>query len=421
MVEFIHTSDWHLGNPFSAFSEEQQVRLTEARFEGITRLFTYARSRGVRLLLAAGDQIDNGELRDTGVLLRLFGIISRFPEIQVVMIPGNHDPLSSGSIYSRVDEGSYPANLLFVRRPESLDLAGLGIRVLAAPLLERFGRVNPIVALAAESVPDEGVVTIGLAHGSLAVSDKVGGESDAFPVPPTLARDEGIDYLALGDWHSYLKSGDRTFYPGTHEALAFGDDCGSLHVRIAGAGKPPEAMRIDHSVMSWREVRRTLRDDSLEEFLLEWGGGDHGASDPDLGPLFSGSGGAANPGIGRVTSAAKGTATASDGEPATGVLSDDGSQTIVKLLIEGYLSLARFKQLDERLSVGEGRFFRVFRERLPEIRPSESELRDIAAEGYMKRVVERLIGLAADGDATADEALMRVYDFFHSRASGATS
>ncbi|HUX19732.1 MAG TPA: DNA repair exonuclease, partial [Spirochaetia bacterium] len=298
MVEFIHTSDWHLGNPFSAFSEEQQLRLAEARFEGITRLFSYARSKGVRLLLAAGDQIDNGELRDTSVLLRLFGIISRFPEIQVVMIPGNHDPLSSGSIYSRVDDSSYPANLLFVRRPQSLDLPDLGIRILAAPLLERFGRVNPIVSLAAESVPDEGVVTIGLAHGSLAVSDRVGGESDGFPVPPTLARDQGIDYLALGDWHSYLKSGDRTFYPGTHEALTFGDDAGSLHVRIAGAGHRPEALRIDRSVMCWRELRRTLRDESLDAFLLEWGGGDRDASGPDLGPLFSAGGGRVDVGKG---------------------------------------------------------------------------------------------------------------------------
>ncbi|HUX22271.1 MAG TPA: hypothetical protein VMW69_13600, partial [Spirochaetia bacterium] len=114
----------------------------------------------------------------------------------------------------------------------------------------------------------------------------------------------------------------------------------------------------------------------------------------------------------------KGTSEASDDERATEELPEDGSQTIVKLLIDGYLSLERFKQLDERLKVGEGRFFRVFRERLPEIRPSEAELRDIAAEGYMKRVVERLILLADEGDATADAALMRVYDFFHSRAGG---
>ena len=383
MIELIHTSDWHLGNPFSAFGQAQQKRLAEARFEGVARLFAYAREHEVRLMLCAGDQIDNGELRSTSILLRLFGIVSSYPEIQVVMIAGNHDPFTPSSVYARVDAASYPKNLLFVDRPRAVDLPEHGVRILAAPLAERFGRTNPIEELcreeAAGSTPAATVV-VGLAHGSAAVSETVGGESDAFPIPPELAKAAGLDYLALGDWHSHLARGDRTCYPGTHEPLAFGDDAGSLHVTLAERGARPKVERIAGGVCRWIDVERTLGDESLEGFLAEL---DSGRS-----PVGPGSGG-----VGAA-----------------------GGDALVRFRLGGFVSFDRFKRLEEGLAIARERYLACFIERMPEVRPSDAELREIASEGYMKRVVERLIERAADGGeeaAAAESALLRVYSFFH--------
>lgn len=398
MVEFIHTSDWHLGNPFSSFTEDEKQHLAEARFQAVDRIFAYAQREGIRLVLCAGDQIDSGELRDTSVLLRLFGIIARFPEIQVVMITGNHDPYTTGSIYTRVDAGSRPPNLRLLSKPEILELTELGARLYAAPLVKRHGRDNPIVELAAAgrtdtphgsqaaSAAEPALVTIGLAHGSLAVSDTVGGDSEAFPIPPAFAAEAGLDYLALGDWHSYLKSGDRTYYPGTHEPLAFGDDAGALHVRIGSPGARPEVKRIDTTVMQWREVSQSIADGSAESFLkgLSRPAESHGSDPAGLGPLFE------------------------EGAPA-------GSRTILKLTLRGYLSLERFKQLEEGLSMAEGSFFRVFREQMPSVRPSDEEIRGLEIEGYMERVLKKLIALGQEGNPTAEAAMVRMYEFFHAQ------
>ena len=421
MVEFIHTSDWHLGNPFSSFTEDEKHHLSEARFRAVDRIFAYAHREGIRLILCAGDQIDSGELRDTSVLLRLFGIIARFPEIQVVMITGNHDPYTAGSIYTRVDVGSTPANLRLLSRPEILELPDFGVRLYAAPLVERYGRSNPIVELAGNGRGDAGPqgppaddpapaaaappVTIGLAHGSLAVNDTVGGESDAFPIPPAFAAEAGLDYLALGDWHSYLKSGDRTYYPGTHEPLAFGDDAGALHVRIASHGARPEVKRVDAAVMRWTEVSQPITDGSVESFLKGLSRSAQSPSDnpEDLGPLFEGG----NAQEAAVTSPRT---PIPDGPSAIG-----GTETILKLALHGYLSLERFKQLDEGLAMAEGGFFRVFREEMPSVRPSEEEMRGLEIEGYMERVMKKLISLGKEGNPTAEAAMVRVYEFFHAQ------
>lgn len=405
MVEFIHTSDWHLGNPFSAFSDEQQRSLASARLEGVRALLDHARAEGVTLVLVAGDQIDNGELRDARVLLELFGLIGSYPDIEVVMIAGNHDPLTPTSVYRRVDASSYPGNLRFVQRPEVVDLPERGVRILAAPLDSRNGRTNPIVELVSreggrgasnreaagtggaarggatgtggatrrEDATARGAqapVVVGLAHGSLELGEMMEG-GDSFPVSPGLADESRLDYLALGDWHSYLRSGERTYYPGTHEPLAFGDDGGALRVRIAGPGARPEVRRIGSPIYRWLELERTLDDSGLPA-LLE-------------------------------------TLSEAAGGPAR-------DHTLVRLLLDGYVSLERFKLLEERIAIADSQLFALFRGRTPSIRPSEEELRSLAGEGYMRRVVERLLELARGGDATADAALLRVHEFF--RAAG---
>ncbi len=428
MVEFIHTSDWHLGNPFSSFTEDEKQSLSEARFEAVDRIFAYAKREGIRTVLCAGDQIDSGELRDTSVLLRLFGIIARYPEVQVFMITGNHDPYTAGSIYTRVD--ARPSNLQLLSRPEIRELPDLGMRIYAAPLLERYGRSNPIVELAGEgrdggssrgphtdgphgtrtggdSLPAAGapLVSVGLAHGGLAVSDTVGGDSDAFPIPPAFAAEAGLDYLALGDWHSYLKSGDRTYYPGTHEPLAFGDDAGALHVRIGSPGARPEVKRIDTTVMQWREVSQSITDGSVESFLKGLSPPAEAQADEraGLGPLFEDGGLPESVAVPRRTPRLDGRSAAT------------GSQTILKLALRGYLSLERFKRLEEGLSMAEVAFFRVFREQMPSVRPSEEEIRGLAVEGYMERVLKKLATLSEEGNPTAEAAMVRVYDFFHAQ------
>jgi len=385
MIEFLHTADWHLGNPFSSFTRAERGALTDGRYTAVERLLAYAQAEGINLLLVSGDQIDNGELREPGALLRLFGVLARFPKVQCILIAGNHDPLTASSIYNRVDPGSFPANARLVRGNEVIEVhqAGGAAKIFASSLAERYGSVNPIIACAApaavETAHQEGSVAIGLAHGAVALSEKITG--DDFPIPPALPEASGLDYLALGHWHSHMEISPRCRFPGTHEPLAFGDDCGALRVQIEGPGALPVVSRVDLSVFRWLSIEREVDDASLPDLLSQIDG-------------------------------------------------LEGDHLLASLDLSGYLSVEGLRMVEERTEVKSGSLFKLLLSSLPSIRPSDEELGELSGEGYLSRVIDRLRRMRAEAEdagaaaaselsdpaASADAALLRVYEFL--RASG---
>ena len=54
-LKLLHTADWHLGLRFPAVAPEQEVRLTRARLEVVSRILDLADNRNVDAVLCAGD------------------------------------------------------------------------------------------------------------------------------------------------------------------------------------------------------------------------------------------------------------------------------------------------------------------------------------------------------------------------------
>jgi len=108
-------------------------------------------------------------------------------------------------------------------------------------------------------VTPPGALRIGLAHGSIIEFGAAGDSSNL--IPPDRAKLAGLDYLALGDWHGFLKVGDRTAYSGTPEIDRFGREevgaCVAVEVR---SNDTPEIQRIETGRFRWVSRRWTVND-----------------------------------------------------------------------------------------------------------------------------------------------------------------
>ena len=141
------------------------------------------------------------------------------------------------------------------------------------PLYEKYSTKNPTTWINAKDVTKP---AIGLAHGN--VEGIPNGEPD-YPIPRDAAARLGLDYLALGHWHSYARydADDgvcRMTYSGTHETTKFGerDSGNAVLVEIAGRGAPPQLTPVKTGRLDWRTIERTIdQPQSIDPLVAELG------------------------------------------------------------------------------------------------------------------------------------------------------
>ncbi|MEM6623957.1 MAG: DNA repair exonuclease [Pseudomonadota bacterium] len=245
MLKFIHTSDLHLGRTFRGRPPDLAAQLAEARFDCIGRLADAARAHGCATVLLAGDSWDS-ELASDRVLRQSLDRFAEHSDIRWVFLPGNHDPLGPGGLWDRVAAVAVP-NLHLLLTPEPIELAA-GVWMLPAPCTRPSGQHDPTEWMVRAPTP-EGTARIGLAHGSVRdfSSDGTGGI-----IAPDRAERAGLDYLALGDWHSWTAFGPRTLYPGTPEPDRFREGSGHVAVvSITGQSAVPQIRQLPVALFQW--------------------------------------------------------------------------------------------------------------------------------------------------------------------------
>src|SRR5580700_8940618 len=101
VLRLLHTADWHLGRRFPSFPEDAQKKLSRARMDVIATILDVARRRAVNAVLCAGDLFDDpSPAADFWEgLARTFRDRTR-PHPPVFLVPGNHDPLTSESVWA---------------------------------------------------------------------------------------------------------------------------------------------------------------------------------------------------------------------------------------------------------------------------------------------------------------------------------
>lgn len=259
-IRMLHSADWHIGKPFGRFAHDRAGVLRRARLNAVDRLALLARAGDAAIVLVAGDVFDSPGLADRDVL-ELMSRLAGHRALTWYMIPGNHDPATAGGIWDRVMRLGMPSNVHLLRQSVAVEIAA-GVTLLPAPLTAKAVSSDPTTWMSAAGTPD-GHIRVGLAHGSTQGFGSEGTASVA--IAPTRARDAGLSYLALGDWHGTREIGPATWYAGTPEPDSFQDnDQGhALLVTIGAPNAPAIVERHRTAEMTW--LARTVRADSADD------------------------------------------------------------------------------------------------------------------------------------------------------------
>jgi DNA repair exonuclease SbcCD nuclease subunit len=254
-MKFLHTADWQIGMKAAALGDAG-ARVREERLAAGRRVVEAARSNTVDFVLVAGDLFeDNAVAR---VLVQKVADILRSFGGPVFVIPGNHDPLVPGSVWEHPSWKS-ASNVHVLLDEIPIEISG-GL-LYPCPVREKHSGRDPTSWIPAER---GGRIRIGMAHGTV---EGVRQDEPEYPISRDAAQRSGLDFLALGHWHSYgtypgPDGAAYMAYSGTHETTKFGErDSGNvLIVEILSPGAPPTVTPVRTGRLDWITVERELRE-----------------------------------------------------------------------------------------------------------------------------------------------------------------
>jgi DNA repair exonuclease SbcCD nuclease subunit len=271
-LKVLHTADWHLGKPFARFDESDRLKLTRARLDVIDSILDVAETNMVDAVLCAGDLFDEpqpSEMWWRGLADKLAK--RSWSSRPVVLLPGNHDPMTDTSVYSP----NHPFRTLLpdwvhVVDRDDFELAlGDDAIVLARPCRSQAGDDDNALQLPARQ-PGDDRIRIGLVHGS---TFDMEGHQTNFPISRDAAAQRGLDYLAIGDthaWREYPPAHAPTVYPSAPEQTSFAEkDTGFVALVFFRRHSRRPRIRQEH-VARWRwrsEVIRSL--DALRALVAD--------------------------------------------------------------------------------------------------------------------------------------------------------
>jgi DNA repair exonuclease SbcCD nuclease subunit len=229
MVRLLHTADVHLGARHTDLGE-RAAALRERQFTAFRTSVELAIVEKVDIFLVAGDLFDSNTQprRSVERVAAELGRLTR-AGIRSVIIPGTHDVYDGASIYRAYDlPGMARATSDWV-----VVLTPYVPEVVFPPLdTIIFGRVfdtkrsprSPLAGLDAKA-DTRATWKVGMVHGALAIPGRT--DSDAVVVTEEEIAKTGLDYLAMGHWHSASqgRAGDVVYaYSGAPEPVAVDQD-----------------------------------------------------------------------------------------------------------------------------------------------------------------------------------------------------
>ena len=356
-MKFLHTADWQIGMRAAMLGDKGE-RVRAARLESARHAVECARREHVDFVVVAGDTFEhNGvqrlKVREAAKILGGAGC-------PVFIIPGNHDPLTPGSVWEDTAWNEW-SNLNILTRPEPVQTAAATIY--PCPVSAGDSRDDPTGWIQAEG----DVIAIGIAHGSV----ENAAYEQTLPIARNSAAVHGLDYLALGHFHSKTLYNDdagavHMAYSGTHEATAFTEQASGnvLIVDIAHRGAAPQIQTVRTGSLEWLLLNRKIEEPGQIGTL---------AAELDELPI--------------------------------------PERTLVDCTLAGVLFGSEHDALNQLLEIVEGRFL-FGRSDVNRLAPDETgpEWVERLPEGYLRDAARDLLGMAA-GDAPDPVAVAALREY----------
>ena len=231
VLRIVHTADVHLGARHADMGDKAAAQ-RERQFAAFKATVDLAIEERVDLFLIAGDLFDsNTQPRRSAE--RVAAELARLAAAKVrsVIIPGTHDVYDRASIYRAYDlealAGSDPEDdFVTVLTPDRqwVHLSACDVVVFGPVFATKKAPTSPLAGLDTSVVP-EATYRVGMVHGAVAIPGKT--DADDVVITTQQIAASGLDYLALGHWHSaqQAKAGTVTYaYAGAPDPVAIDQD-----------------------------------------------------------------------------------------------------------------------------------------------------------------------------------------------------
>ena len=230
MLRLVHTADVHLGARHTDLGDQATAQ-RERQFAAFRATVDLALAEKVDLFLIAGDLFDSNTQPRRSVE-RVATELRRLADarIRTVIIPGTHDAYDRASIYRAHDLAAIAGvaatdELITILTPAApeLDLPILDAIIYGRVFDTKRAPTSPLAGFRAAS--GGRTWRIGMIHGSLLIAGRTEHDDVVFTAEEVAAS--GLDYLALGHWHSALEGLAGTVdyaYPGAPEPVAVDQD-----------------------------------------------------------------------------------------------------------------------------------------------------------------------------------------------------
>lgn len=231
MLRLLHTADVHLGARHADLGEAA-VAQRERQFAAFRASIDLAIAEKVDLFLVAGDLFDSN-VQPRRSVERVAAELARLVKARIrsVLVPGTHDVYDRASVYRAYSlfamAGSKPDDgMVTILTPEHpwVHLPTLDTVVHGPVFPTKRAPYSPLRDLATVQTPDA-TWKIGLLHASIAIPGRTDGDEVVITTEEIGAS--GLDYLALGHWHSTQQGtskGVSYAYAGAPEAVAVDQD-----------------------------------------------------------------------------------------------------------------------------------------------------------------------------------------------------
>ncbi|MEX1296287.1 MAG: DNA repair exonuclease [Candidatus Limnocylindrales bacterium] len=290
MPSLLHLADVHLGARHADMGAAAAAQ-RERQAQAFARAIDAGLEANVDAALICGDLFDSNAQPRRSVESAV-AQLRRFTHrgTRVIIIPGTHDVYDKRSIYRAFDlatmaglpPGSELLTVLTPERPELL-LEDLDLIIYGRVFATKRAPRSPLAGFDVRA-DDRAGWKVGMIHGSRRIPGRVENDDVIFTDEEVVAS--GLDYLALGHWHSYSSGrlgGTTWAYAGAPEPVAVDQDgAGSVClVRLeGGAGDKAvqvERLRVGRTVFRAETVDAAEVDSqaALEARLRE-------LADPDL-------------------------------------------------------------------------------------------------------------------------------------------
>ncbi|MBN1606694.1 MAG: exonuclease SbcCD subunit D [Polyangiaceae bacterium] len=261
-VRFLHTADWQLGMRRHYLDEDALPRFAQARIEAIRTIAELARAENTMFVSVCGDVWESNQLSPR-VVGRALEALSTIP-CPVYLLPGNHDPLDSGSVYRSPAFAGTPSNVHVIETRSPVTVAP-DVEIFGAPWRSKTVRRDLVSEACAELEPMRTGVRICLGHGI--VDELAPNRND----PAAISRramdaalaDGRVHYFALGDRHSTTRVAERIGYSGSPEPTDY-DEVDSGNVVVVDLSRDACTARAVRTA-KWRFLRETFELSSIED------------------------------------------------------------------------------------------------------------------------------------------------------------